>query len=436
MRWPACRRLAEQLFRRCDALMLPTVPFCPTLAEVAADPFGPNARLGTFTNFVNLCDLAAIAVPAGIGADGLPVGVTVLGPAWSEGRIAALADRIHRAFTPDLPPPAEPDALASDETALFCIGAHMSGLPLNPQITSLGGRFLRVARTEPAYRLHAMGNRPGMARASRGAAIEGEVWALPTTAIGALLAQVPPPLGFGTVALEDGPCLGFLAEPQAMEDRAGYHRAWRLARMAGRSGDVMMNDTDLEAFMDASAAVLGLKIAPAWRMEVRANLAVTFRLGGAAGCVRPARRSRTRARVHGLTDAGSDLRHSWQSATDIAAAVNAGTLTAREVVGAALDRIAARNDALNAFTDVTADRARARAAAIDAERAAGRKPGPSGGRAVRGQEPVRYRRPADPRGQRDQPGTAAGDPRLRSDHAAGTRRGGAGGRAEHGRIRL
>ena len=184
------RRLAERLFADCDALLLPTAPFCPTLAALADDPIAPNSRLGTFTNFVNLCDLAAIAVPAGFGADGLPVGVTLVGPAWSEGRLAALADVVHRAFattvgataTP-LPPAAEPDPLAADETALFCVGGHMAGLPLNGQITGLGGRFVRIARTEPSYRLYALGNRPGMLRAADGAPIEGEVWALPTAAI-------------------------------------------------------------------------------------------------------------------------------------------------------------------------------------------------------------------------------------------------------------
>ena len=229
------RRLASEVFARCDAMLLPTTPFCPTLAELAADPFGPNARLGTFTNFVNLCDLAAIAVPAGFGADGLPVGVTVLGPAWSEGRLAAIADHIHRSCTPGLPPPAPADDLGPGETALFCIGAHMSGLPLNAQITDLGGRFLRPARTAPAYRLHVLGSRPGMARREPGAAIEGEVWALPATAIGTLLALVPAPLGFGTVALEDGPCLGFLAEAQALDDATditpyGGWRAWLAAK--------------------------------------------------------------------------------------------------------------------------------------------------------------------------------------------------------------
>jgi allophanate hydrolase len=229
------RRVADEVFSQCEALLLPTVPCCPTIAEVAADPFGPNARLGSFTNFVNLCDLAAFAVPAGFGADGLPVGVMVLGPAWSEGRLAAIADHIHRSFTANLAPPAPADEMMADETALFCIGAHMSGLSLNFQVTGLGGRFLRAANTTPGYRLHVMGNRPGMARGDPGAAIAGEVWALPTTAIGALLALVPAPLGFGTVALYDGPCLGFLAEAQALQSAPditayGGWRAWLAAQ--------------------------------------------------------------------------------------------------------------------------------------------------------------------------------------------------------------
>ena len=147
----------------------------------------------------------------------------------------ALADTIHRAATTrvgatqtPLPPPAPPDALAPDETALFCIGAHMSGLPLNPQLTALGARYLYDARTRPEYRLHALGNRPGLVAGGAGV-ITGEVWALPTAAIGVLLAQVPPPLGFGTVTLETGPCLGFLAEAAAVEAAPDItaHGGWR-----------------------------------------------------------------------------------------------------------------------------------------------------------------------------------------------------------------
>ena len=227
------RRLAETLFTHYDALLLPTTPFCPTLAEVEADPIGVNSRLGTFTNFVNLCDLAGFAVPAGLDTAELPVGMTLLGPAWSEGRLAGIADALHRSLAATtLPPPAQFDILRPDETGLFCIGAHMSGLPLNHQLTSLGGRFLREARTAPVYRMYVLGHRPGMLRAADGAAIGGEVWALPTEAVGGLLAQVSSPLGFGTVDLSDGPCLGFLAETAGVAGAKditpfGGWRAWR-----------------------------------------------------------------------------------------------------------------------------------------------------------------------------------------------------------------
>ena len=213
------RRQLAALFARYDALVLPTAPGTPTLAELEADPIGANTRLGAFTSFVNLCDLAGFAVPCGFGFNGLPVGAMVVGPAWSEGRLAPLADALHRgrarsigATGQALPPPTLPDPLGAEETALFCIGAHMSGLHLNGTLTSRGGRFLRCAATTGAYRLHALGDRPGLVRTERGGAVHGEVWALPTAAIGALLAEVPPPLGLGTVYLQDEPSLGFLAE--------------------------------------------------------------------------------------------------------------------------------------------------------------------------------------------------------------------------------
>ena len=241
------RRAAEQLFARYDALLLPVAPFCPTLAQDAADPLGPNLRLGTFTNFANLCAMAAFAVPGGFTKDGEPVGMMLLGPAFSEGRLAALADAVHRAATDRvgatalaLPPAAAAAPLAAHEVALFCIGAHMSGLPLNGAIAGRGGRFLREAATQPAYRLHALGGRPGMYRVGAdGAAIAGEVWAMPTATLGALLAEIPAPLGLGPVLLQDGPCLGFLAEPAGLSEAPDItvHGGWRtwLATQGGRA---------------------------------------------------------------------------------------------------------------------------------------------------------------------------------------------------------
>ncbi|PZW42154.1 allophanate hydrolase [Humitalea rosea] len=190
------RLVARDIFAEADAILLPTAPGIPSLEAMAAAPIAANSRLGTYTNFVNLLDMAGLAVPAGVGPDGLPFGVTLLGPAFSDGALAALGT-----------------ALSAHESLLFCIGAHMSGLPLNGQVTALGGRLVGAAATAPCYRLFDLGSRPGLLRDPGGAAIEGEIWALPTSAIGALLVQVPSPLGFGRVEMADGAAvLGFLAE--------------------------------------------------------------------------------------------------------------------------------------------------------------------------------------------------------------------------------
>ncbi len=294
------RRFAAGLFGRYDALLLPTAPNTPTLAELDADPVGPNSRLGTWTNFVNLCDLAAWAVPAGIGADGLPAGVTVVGPAWSEGRLAALADRVHRAAVTTvgataqpLPPASPPDDLAADETALFCVGGHMAGLPLNGQLTALGGRFVAGACTQPGYRLYALDGRPGLVAEPGGGAIQGEVWALPTAAIGRLLAPLPPPLGFGTVTLESGPCLGFLAEAAGVAgatDITGYG-GWRAYLAAGHPhlGPLLPAGEGapaLAGWVAQAAAALALPVEPSWQEAVAANLRTI--LDHAAACTDPA----------------------------------------------------------------------------------------------------------------------------------------------------
>ena len=227
------RLLARRIFAAHDLLAVPTVPGVPTLADLVAEPIAANSRLGTYTNFVNPLDLSAIAVPAGVRGDGRPVGVTLIGPAFAEALLVAAGGALHRAADPAAPAPPPAAPVGAGEAALFCLGAHMSGLPLNGDIVSRGGRFLRTDRTAPSYALHALGPRPGLVRGGSGA-IEGEVWVLPTAAIGGLLATVPPPLGFGTVDLESGPCLGFLAEASGVADAPdvtpyGGWRAW-LAR--------------------------------------------------------------------------------------------------------------------------------------------------------------------------------------------------------------
>ncbi|MET7516590.1 allophanate hydrolase [Streptomyces sp. NPDC005480] len=187
-----------------DALLLPTAPGHPTIADVAADPLGVNARLGRFTNSTNLFDQAAVAVPAG-DVNGLPFGVMLIGPAFTDERLVHIAG-----------------LLTSPPLRLAVIGAHLSGQPLNGQLLAAGGRLVRTTTTAPAYRLYALTTqppKPGLVRVGGGGGtIEAEVWQLPAEGLGTLLAALPRPMALGSVELADGSFVtGFLCEPQAVE---------------------------------------------------------------------------------------------------------------------------------------------------------------------------------------------------------------------------
>lgn len=208
------RRDTQDVWATADAILLPTTPGHPTHAEVAADPVGVNARLGTFTNFVNLLDLCAIAVPAGRRTDGLPFGVQLIAPAFHDFQLVDLGARWTGEETQS---PATP----AGETLLAVAGAHLSGLPLNGQLLSLGARLRSRTRTAPGYRLYRLPGdgiaRPGLARTGDGpqAGIAVELWQLDHRAVGALLDTVPAPLGFGRLALADGSdVLGFALQGQ------------------------------------------------------------------------------------------------------------------------------------------------------------------------------------------------------------------------------
>ncbi len=225
----ALRRQADEIWRDIDVLVLPTVPTTYPVEAVQADPIGLNARLGRYTTFVNLLDLAAVAVPVGF-ADGLPHGLTLIAPAGRDEFLVDLAARLHART--GLPVGATGHALARSGPAgrpgtpagfldLAVVGAHMSGLPLNGELTRLGAVLLRHDRTLPRYRLYALPGpqprRPGLLRVhTGGAAIDAEVWRLPLAAAGGFLLEVPSPLAIGTLDLAGGPTLGFLCESAAV----------------------------------------------------------------------------------------------------------------------------------------------------------------------------------------------------------------------------
>ncbi|HUJ87686.1 MAG TPA: allophanate hydrolase [Burkholderiales bacterium] len=241
-RMQALRRRAEAAWSEVDLLVTPSAPTIYTRAEVEADPIALNSRLGTYTNFVNLLDMSGLAVPAGFRADGLPFGVTLLAPAFHDGALAGLGERLQRAqglplgaTGIELPPAQQSPAAARPATVqLVVCGAHMSGLPLNRELTERNARLVRRARTAARYRFYALEAfsppRPGLVRSEPGAAIEVEVWELPATAFGGFVDGIPAPLGIGTVELEDGAQLrGFVCEHYATREAREITRlgGWR-----------------------------------------------------------------------------------------------------------------------------------------------------------------------------------------------------------------
>jgi allophanate hydrolase len=211
-----------------DVLIVPGAPTIYRIAEVEADPIELNSRLGRYTNFVNLLDLAAITVPAGFRPDGLPFGITLIGPAGSDASLAALGAKFNK----------EPDIEVPSAIKLAVLGAHLSGMPLNHQLTARRARLVRTARTAPTYRLYALEGKPGLVRAEAGGAIELEVWELEPCEFGSFVAQIPAPLGIGTLELEDGEQVkGFLCEPYAVRGRPDItqYGGWR-AYLEGRRG--------------------------------------------------------------------------------------------------------------------------------------------------------------------------------------------------------
>lgn len=217
------RRETEAQWERMDVLVLPTAGTIYTHEQVAAEPIRLNTNLGYYTNFVNLLDLAAVAVPAGFRSSGLPFGISLIGQAFRDEALLTLADRFHAA-TSERPGPAIDVGMAPpDCIALAVVGAHLTGQPLNWQLTGRGARLMKTCRTAPGYRLYALEktipSKPGLLRDDgfRGTGIEVEVWAVPEDQFGGFVAAIPSPFGIGTVTLDSGEVVkGFVCEPYAL----------------------------------------------------------------------------------------------------------------------------------------------------------------------------------------------------------------------------
>lgn len=235
---------AAAIWNDIDVLMVPTAPTHYTIEAMQADPVALNRNLGEYTNFVNLLDYAAISVPSSIRGDGLPFGITLIGRCGSDFQLAELGQRFHHATGLPLgatgepmPGPAPLPLVASAPVIkVAVVGAHLSGMPLNGQLTERGARLLQATHTAPEYRLFALPGtvppKPGLLRVApgEGAAIAVEIWEMPLAQYGSFVALIPAPLGIGTLTLADGSSVqGFLCESLALVGALDVtqHGGWR-----------------------------------------------------------------------------------------------------------------------------------------------------------------------------------------------------------------
>lgn len=211
---------AARTWATIDFLLLPTAPTIYRRHEMLSDPIELNARLGIYTNFVNLFDLCALALPAGFRSDGIPFGVTLIAPAWHDNNLLEIGQawQTGRIYDEKIT-----TATPEDSTVkVAVVGAHLSGQPLNWQLTQRGGKQIRATHTAAHYRLYALAHtappKPGLMRVAEGGkAIEVEVWSLPLSRYGSFVAEIPGPLGIGTLELDDGERVqGFVCEPYAL----------------------------------------------------------------------------------------------------------------------------------------------------------------------------------------------------------------------------
>jgi allophanate hydrolase len=215
------KALCDKALENLDCVVTPTIGRPVTLAELEAEPVLRNSELGYYTNFMNLLDYAAIAVPSGFMGNGLPWGVTLFGRAFTDQYLLSVADGLQRQQGSATPAPI--NVARNDRARLVVCGAHLDGLALNWQLKQRGARLVETTSSSSDYQLYALADgppfRPGMVRVKDGGvSIAVEVWELPSSELGSFLTGIPAPLGLGKVQLADGRWeSGFICEPYGLE---------------------------------------------------------------------------------------------------------------------------------------------------------------------------------------------------------------------------
>ncbi|MDF1896175.1 allophanate hydrolase [Rahnella contaminans] len=225
-------RKINQVLEGFDALVVPTSPTIRTQAEMGQEPVLYNSQFGIYTNFTNLADLSALALPSGLRADGLPAGITLIAPAWHDDALASFGRQWQRSLSLPLGAtglamkPEEfmtPAPVSAASVRVAVVGAHLTGMPLNFQLTSRNAVRVEQTTTAATYKLYALANttppKPGLVRAENGSAIIVELWDIPLARFGEFVAEIPAPLGIGSLELADGRIVkGFICEPWAVGD--------------------------------------------------------------------------------------------------------------------------------------------------------------------------------------------------------------------------
>ena len=215
-------------FNDIDVLLVPTCPLNPTIEQVQNDPIKVNSIQGTWTNFCNLADFSALAIPVDFRkSDGLPNGVTIIGKAFEDYALLDLANRFFKQKYPsndrsigNIPTKSAgikddlissiPSPNLSNSIQLAVVGAHLKGLPLHWQLEKVQATYLSTTKTNKNYKLYALPKtgpiaKPGLRRVEEGGdSIEIEIYAVPIENFGTFMAMVPEPLGIGSVETIDG----------------------------------------------------------------------------------------------------------------------------------------------------------------------------------------------------------------------------------------